>query len=248
MRLRGGAPLMIMSAATLLLASPLPACAAGPKAEFVLGNRSGQCLPRTTGYSAFAEGGTVSVEQPSPDVVIVTMRGAAAARCNPLKLSQAALSFQLDQEFQVLLHDQTQAQLWLEARVIGTLRSGQTHENSSKVAGEVAQDVGAAVVSMGPHTVLAAHVEPHVLACGEGLAVNCKAGPFSAPVFDGCYRLNGTFSIRASRKRSLIPCAAMSAEFGTSDLDSSWVDGNDPFGKTSKEDFGFQITMRLISG
>ncbi len=237
-----------VSAAMLLMWVPWCATGAEPKAEFVLGNRSGECLPRTTGHSALAEGGTVSVEQPSADVVIVTMRGAAAARSHPLKPSQAALTFQLNQDFQILLHGQKSARLLLEARVIGTLRSGQTHEKSVKAAGEVAQDVGSATVFMGPHMVVAANVEPHVLTGGEDLSVNCKAGPFAAPVFTGCYALSGTFAIRASRNRSLIPCAGTSADFGPTSLESSWVDGNDPFDKASKEDFGFQIKMRLISG
>src|SRR5438270_4613941 len=102
---------------------PAPA-PAGPAVTITLGSRHGHATPLRQGF-AHTGGGNIDVAQPAPDTVVVTMTGVAVAGSHPCKDSVAALTFDLEQCFEVRFEDAKlkRANLTLEARVIGLLRS-----------------------------------------------------------------------------------------------------------------------------
>src|SRR5262245_56661626 len=77
-----------------------PAAAAPPPASITLGARHGHVTPLRSGFS-HTGAGTIDVAQPTPDVVVVTMTGVAAAGGHPCRDSVASLNFDLSQSFEV---------------------------------------------------------------------------------------------------------------------------------------------------
>ena len=101
-----------------------PAPGPPPLASINLGLRHGHAVPSRCGHS-HTGAGNIDVAQPSPDTVLVTMTGVAAAGANPCKESLATLSFDLCQDFEIRFDSPQlkKAKLVIEARVIGLLRS-----------------------------------------------------------------------------------------------------------------------------
>src|SRR3954468_5490795 len=71
-----------------------------PGVTINLGNRQAQGTPTRQGFS-HTGGGNIDVQQPSADVLVVTMTGVAVAGGHPCKDSLAALAFGLVQELEV---------------------------------------------------------------------------------------------------------------------------------------------------
>src|SRR5207247_11072678 len=92
------------SVCTLIIAAAFssPALAADvaapppPAVTISLGNRQAQGTPTRQGFS-HTGGGNIDVQQPSADVLVVTMTGVAVAGGHPCKDSFAALAFDLAQ-------------------------------------------------------------------------------------------------------------------------------------------------------
>ena len=88
-------------------------------------------------------------------------------------------------------------------------------------------------------------VPPHsVCGCGESLAVNDHDGPKSLPVVPGKYTLNQTFSISAHSDS--VFHKRPSAEFAPDPaLDPLWISYYEPFHGVKKDQFGFQVIVRV---
>src|SRR5262245_31974229 len=85
--------------------------------------REGPGVPSRFGW-AINGGGEVSVVQPAPDTLVMTLNGVVAAKGNPIKPSSAELVADLTQQFEILFPQGFKpVQLGLEARVNGLLRS-----------------------------------------------------------------------------------------------------------------------------
>src|SRR5262245_26888637 len=97
-----------------------------PLVTISLGSRRAEATPQRVGFT-HTGGGNILVGQPSPDVLVATMTGAAVAGAHPTKASAAALLFELEQDFEVVINDKktSRATLSLEARLTGLLRSRQ---------------------------------------------------------------------------------------------------------------------------
>ncbi|MFN4259484.1 MAG: hypothetical protein ACK4RK_09295 [Gemmataceae bacterium] len=221
---------------------PLPAMAQGPSVEIVLGKRSAQSSPRICGCAKHG-GGNIKVEHPSPDTVVVTMTGVAVAYCTPTRCCSSGYDANLTQCFTIKFNDDTvkKAKLLLEGRVVGVLRShckGNGSASLNTATASVGCDHGGDLLSI----CLPAHS-----ACGgKNFSINDQDGPYCLPVLEGCYTLNQCFSICASAPRCLLPCKAPSAEFAPNALDPLWISPKDPFYGASKEEFGFQITLKVV--
>src|SRR5262249_22024207 len=151
----------------------------------------------------------ILVQQPSPDVLVVTMTGVAVAGPCPCKVSAASVTFDLLQEFKVtpVKPDVGKVTLTLEARVIGLLRSHKCGGGSASMAPAMAT---VTPCDSGPEL---AHVElqGHSVACGENLSVNDQVGPVCAPICCGKYALKQQFAIEAAYPCSLLLCKSASA-------------------------------------
>jgi hypothetical protein len=185
--------------------------------------------------------GNIDVAQPSPDSVVVTMTGVAAAGANPCKDSSAAMSFDLCQDFEVTL-DSTRlkkAKLVIEARVIGLLRS-------SCKGGTAQEGPGCAEVTAGGVPLVTVCAPEHAVAGGEMLSVNDHGTLCEVPIGPGKYALHQTFTVSASYPRTWCPGRGV-AEFGSdSGLDNLWISSHDPFSGASKKDFGFQVRLNVV--
>jgi hypothetical protein len=218
-----------------------PAPAPPPPASIALGLRHGHAVPSCCGHSHTGAGNT-DIAQPSPDTVVVTMTGVAAAGANPCQDSVASVSFDLCQDFEVRFDSPKlkKAKLVIEARVIGLLRS------ACKGGGTAQEGPGCATVTAGGVPLVRVCAPEHAVAGGERLSINDHDGPYEVPIGPGKYVLHQTFTVSASHPRTWCPGKAL-AEFGAdSGLDKLWISSHDPFSGASKKDFGLQVTLKVV--
>jgi hypothetical protein len=214
-----------------------------PSVSINLGSRNAKVAPVRQGFT-HTGGGNIDVAQPAPDTVVITMTGAAVGGAHPVHASVATLQFDLEQSFEVSFDKPgiKKAQLTLEGRVIGLLRShkgGGTAEISTP---------GSAVVLKGPGEFLGLHMPATAVSCGDNLSINNRQGPQAVSVGAGTYTLHQIFAVTASHPRSFRFCKAASAEFAPDPaLDPLWISYWEPFHGAAKKDFGFQITLKVAA-
>jgi hypothetical protein len=223
-----------------------PAEASAPPATISLLARHGHVTPVRAGFTHTGSG-YIDIQQPTPDVLVVTMTGVAVAGGHPCKNSSASMDFDLEQCIEISFEkaDLKAVKLSLEARVIGLLRSecGCT----GKASGSAEESGGCATVGGEAGELLTVGAPGHAVAGGESLSVNCHDGPVSATVAKaGKYTLHQTFHIAAAHGQSLLGGKAASAEFAPDPaLDPLWISYWEPFHGVGKKDFGLQVTLRV---
>jgi hypothetical protein len=217
------------------------AAGAPPLASITLGLRHGHAVPSRCGHS-HTGAGNIDVAQPSPDTVVVTMTGVAAAGANPCTASAATVNFDLCQDFEVTFDSLKlkRAKLVIEARVVGLLRS------PCNGGGTAAEGPGCATVGAGGVLLATVCAPQHTVGGGENLSINDHDGPFEVPIAPGKYELHQSFIVSATYPRTWCPGKAL-AEFGSdSGLDKLWISSHDAFSGASKKDFGFQVTLKVV--
>lgn len=233
---------LFLAAASLIPSSGTAADKApAPKAVIVLAARDSKATPIKHGYGTTG-GGTVQVTQPAPDTLVINMSGVAATGACSCGTSSAALSFVLDQDFEVEFAPNCPAsgQIVIEARAYGLLRV------DGKMGGGTASlDRAFAVISCG-EPVASVTLDPQLAACGNGLAVTSVRGPVSAPIVAGAYSLHQEFGVSACNPKCLLPRKA-SADFAPPPtLEAKWIHHPDPFREAKRDSNGFQVTIRVI--
>lgn len=214
-----------------------PAEASSPPVSITLGSRHGHATPERTGCT-HTGGGTVDIQQPSSDTIVVTLTGLAVAYCTP-RGSTAAMFAELDQCFEISFDNPKvkRAKLIMEGRVVGVLRSHCKGGTASF------SDANASIIAEAT-PVLNLSVQPHAVCNGDNLSVNDREGPVEVTVMPGKYKLHQTFRVSAASGKNI--CAkAPSAEFSPEGLDPIWISYKEPFKGVSKKDFGFQLTIRV---
>jgi hypothetical protein len=219
-----------------------PPRAAAPEAPVVIlkpTQRDGHVTP-VTRCSALTGGGAVTVLQPAPDQLLITLTGAAAAKANPFMPSMASLEADVEQQFEVVFPAGVKpARLILEGRVLGLLRS----EGCKSGSAELVQ--ATAVVHDDSQSLAGLNFPPRGVAGREALAVNLAEGPVCVPVGPGCLGLHLSLHISASQRPSLCPYIS-SAEFAPPPaLPPTWIHPPDPFGGVDRSSLGFQVTVRV---
>jgi hypothetical protein len=225
-----------------------PACAveppkaAAPEAPVVLlkpTQRDGHATP-VSRCSALTGGGAVTVLQPAPDQLLITLTGAAAAKANAFSPSMASLEAAVEQQFEVVFPAGVKpARLILEGRVLGLLRS----EGCKSGSAELVQVT--AVVHCDSQSLAGLNFSPKGVAGRESLAVNLAEGPVCVPVGPGCLGLHMSLHLSASQRPSLCPYIS-SAEFAPPPaLPSTWIHSPDPFGGLDRSGLGFQVSVRV---
>jgi hypothetical protein len=198
-------------------------------------------VPSRCGHS-HTGAGNIDVAQPSPDTVVVTMTGVAAAGANPCKDSSASVSFELCQDFAILFDSprMKKGKLVVDARVIGLLRSQCWGDGTAR------EGPGCAMVVAGELPLVRVCAPEHEVAGGQMLSINDHDGPYEVPIAPGSYSLHQTFTVNATYPQTWCPGRAV-AEFGTdSGLEKLWVSSHDPFSGASTKDFGLQITLKVV--
>jgi hypothetical protein len=211
-----------------------------PPISFVLGPRHGHVMPQRHGCT-HTGGGNIDVVQPSPDVLVVTMTGAAVAY-GALRDALAAHAFELEQCFELSFDNPKvkKGKLTMEGRVIGLLRSHCSHDSA-------AYDDACAAVGAESICLLKLCVPPHSVGGKHSLSVNDRDGPYSTPVTAGKYILRQTFRVSAMAHAYVLPTKGPSAEFAPDPaIDPLWLSYKEPFHGAIKKDFGFQVTLKVL--
>jgi hypothetical protein len=214
---------------------------ASPAVTITLGSRHAHANPTRQGFS-HTGGGNTDIAQPLPDTIVITMTGVSVAGAHPCKHSSAAMSFDLDQCFEIAIAQTSiqRAKMTLEGRVIGLLRS------HGKGGGSAQEGPAQAVVTCGTAVVSSLVLTPHNVTCGENLSINCRTAPVTTSVGAGSYALHQTWVVSAVHPSSIFPCKAASAEFAPDPaLDPLWISYWEPFHGAIKKDFGFQVVLRV---
>lgn len=214
--------------------------APAPDASLSLGGRSSKVTPLRAGCT-HTGGGNIDVQQPSPDVIVVTMTGVAVAYGGPTGGASASQLFDLCQQFEVNFDKPSvkSAKLFIEGRLIGFLRSQKVG------SADVCASAAVAPAPNWPGLVLT--MPGHAVAGNESVSINDKEAPDGIPVAPGKYVLNQSFKVSASMPKSVFPCKAPSAEFAPDPaLDPLWISPKEPFRGAKKSDLGFQVIVRVV--
>lgn len=216
-----------------------PAQPTAPAITIVLGPRHGHVTPERRGCT-HTGGGNIDVAQPTPDVLIVTMSGAAVAY-GAIRPASAAQVFELEQCFELSFDNPKvkKGKLTMEGRVIGLLRSHCAKDSA-------AYDDACAAVGLNGTGLLKLCVPPHSVGGQESLSVNDHDGPCSVAVVAGKYVLRQTFRVSALAHPYIVPTKGPSAEFAPDPaIDPLWLSYKEPFHGAIKKDFGFQIILKV---
>jgi hypothetical protein len=228
---------LVLGAAASTAAAAPPA----PPVSISLCNREAHAWPARKGFT-HTGGGNIDVQQPTPDVVVITLTGVAVAGAHPVQNSIAQMAYEVCQEIEISFDDPKvkKAKLALEGRVIGLLRS---HKGGGLAAiSQATASVGAAGSEQ-----LSIAAPTHTVNNGVSLSINdliaCQTIPVPAA---GPYSVRGHLCISATHPRSVCPMKASSSEFAPDPaLDPLWISYWEPFHGAAKKDFGFQITVRV---
>jgi hypothetical protein len=227
-------------------ADPAPA-PSGPAYQIVLRSRNAEVTPRRINDTQTG-GGSIAVEQPEPNTIVVTMGGSAVAGSD-LCRSAAGIDFTLEQDLEVvaLRRGVRPPRIGMVGRVVGTLQVTDPGKCCCKPCGTAEQGSAMAHLSMGEMSLLSVNVQPSTVACGQELAINRRDGPVESTAVVGCYHLTGSFGIGVTQGKGVFHRQAAVADFDPApQLDAFWADVLKPFRAVPRQDFGFKVVVRVI--
>jgi hypothetical protein len=241
------AGLVALGSSAVVLATAPPA---GPAYQIVLRSRNAEVRPTRT-KDAQTGGGSIVVEQPEPNTIIVTMGGSAVVGSDCLA-SAAAIDFNLEQDLEIVPTRKglRPPRIGMIGRVVGTLQVTDPSlccKTKSKPCGTAEQGPGTAFLSIGDTGLLTINVRPSAVVCGQDLALNNRDGPVESVATPGCYRLAGTFHIGVTQGKGCFHRQFAVADFDPApELDAFWADALKPFRAVPRREFGFKIALRVI--
>jgi hypothetical protein len=236
---------VLLGLASLYAANQTPA-PAGPAYQIVLRSRHAETTP-TRSKDAQTGGGSIVVEQPEPNTIIVTMSGTAVAG-SECRGSAAAIDFNLEQELDILAirAGVRPPRVGMVGRVVGTLQVTDPGK-CGKSCGTAEQGPAAAYLSMREKNVLAVTVQPTSVICGQESSINHRNGPVETVTAVGSYRLTSTFHIGVTQGKGVFHRQAAVADFDAApQLDAFWADVLKPFRAVPRHDFGFKTVLRVV--
>ena len=222
---------------------------AGPAYQIVLRSRHAEVAPNRT-KDAETGGGSILVEQPEPNTIVVTMGGSAVVGSDCHE-SAAGIDFVLDQGLEIvpLRPGARPPRIGLVGRVVGTLQVTDPCKcgKHCKPCGSAEQGPAVASLGSGDASLLALSVPPAAVSCGQELAINNRDGPVECPAAPGCYRLSGSFRIGVTQGKGVFHRQAAVADFDPApQLDAFWADALKPFRALPRRDFGFKVVVRVV--
>jgi hypothetical protein len=224
-----------------------PPAPAGPAYQIVLRSRHAEVKPTRT-KDAQTGGGSIIVEQPELNTIVVTMGGSAVAGSD-CHGSTAGLTFELEQDLEIvpLRPGVRPPRVAVVGRVEGTLQVTEPCHCSGKPCGTAEQGPATACLSSGEVSVLTLSVKPTGVTCGQEVAINHREGPFESPAVPGCYRLAGSFRVGVTQGKGVFNRQAAVADFDPApQLDAFWADVLKPFRAVPRRDFGFKVVLRVV--
>jgi hypothetical protein len=210
-----------------------------PPYVILLRSRDSAVTPERSKH-AETGGGFIQVTKIAPDVVLIVMRGAAAAGDD--HPGRAALQFVLNQDLEIqatrggLRNPRLVATAWLIGSLHSSLRNGGTAEQSPACA--VLRSAGEPIINM--------CFKPHHVGGGENLLVNERAGPVELVVAPGPFCLSQTFAINVQQERTCLSGSAAAHFDPDPKLDAHWNEVLKPFRAVPHRDFGFRFILRVV--
>ncbi len=224
-----------VGAATAMPADPSPA---PPTCTITLGPRTACVTPLTTRQGR-ADGGIVEIQLPSPNILIATLTGTAAANAFLGCESSASETFHLEQEFEVAGPDPKAGEVTLtfESTLVGLVRAKHKAGASARVASAKICPVGS------PDTPLVLVHPPFEVGSNGGRLCNQRLPLMKIPAMPvGHYVLTADFVLTADA--SGIADGHSAADFSPSTtLPADWVRARDPFQGVDKKEFGFRVVL-----
>jgi hypothetical protein len=232
----------LLSAAAVHAADPPP----GPAYQIVLGSRHAEATPNRT-KEAQTGGGSIVVEQPEPNTIVVTMGGSAVvgSDCHG---SAAGLTFELEQELEIipLRRGARPPRVGMVGRLVGTLQVSDPGL-CGKPCGSAEQGPATACLAVGGMKLLSVAVKSSAVSCGQESSVNFRDGPVEAVAAAGPYQLSGSFHIGVTQGKGVFHRQAAVADFDPApQLDPFWADALKPFRAVPRRDFGFKVVVRVV--
>ncbi len=221
----------------------LPAPRAEAAVKLVLGRRTGEAATTRTGL-AHAPGGVIDVTQPRPDTVVITFTGLAACAGLPCEGSEAAVVFDVCQQFRIAAdrNDTRPVRLVVDAQLVGILRGNRDG------AGTASTDAAEAVVTAPGSPPLAGVAFPGRSHYGrDSLFINDKLEPTVTLLQPGDYVLTQKFAARCTHPPKPFHKNVMTAAFGPEPGKvPDWLLTLDPQREVPKnKPLGFQVTLRV---
>jgi hypothetical protein len=230
---------------------PAAVCAAdppaGPAYQIVLRSRHAEATPNRT-KDAQTGGGSIVVEQPEPNTVVVTMGGSAVvgSDCHG---SAAAIDFRLEQDLDIVpvRLGARLPRVGMVGRVVGTLQVTEPCCLCGKPCGSAEQGPATAALAIGGTSLLSVSVPPSAVSCGQESSINFRDGPVEAVAAVGSYCLSGSFRIGVTQGKGVFHRQAAVADFDPApQLDAFWADALKPFRAVPRRDFGFKVVVRVV--
>ena len=235
----------VVSPVALFSADPPPA-PAGPAYQIVLRSRTAVATPNRT-RDAQTGGGSIAVEQPDPNTIVVTMGGSAVV-VSDFHGSSAEINFALEQDLDIIPTRKGDAasRVGMVGRVVGTLQVTDPGKHG-KGCGTADQGPASAVLTTGATSLLSLSVKSTTVGNGQESSVNLREGPVEAQAAAGLYRLTGSFRIGVTQGKGVWHRQYAVADFDPApQLDGFWSDALKPFRAVPRRDFGFQLILRVV--
>jgi hypothetical protein len=241
--------LLLAGLAALLSPAALTAADAptGPAYQIVLHSRHAEVTPTRT-KDAQTGGGSIVVEQPEPNTIVVTMGGAAVVGSDCHE-SAAGIDFHLEQDLEIIPTRQgvRPPRIGMVGRVVGTLQVTDPGKCFSKPCGTAEQGPATACLANGETNLLSVSVKPSAVSRGQESSINFRDGPVEFAAVKGPYHLIGSFHIGATQGKGVFNRQAAVADFDPApQLDAFWADVLKPFRAVPRSDFGFKIVVRVV--
>jgi hypothetical protein len=236
-------PGILLSLAAVYAGTP----PAGPAYQIVLRSRQAEVTPMSSKDSQTG-GGSIVVEEPEPNTVVVTMGGSAVVGSD-FHGSVAGIDFNLEQDLDIIptRKEVRPPRVGLIARVVGTLQVTEPCKCFGKPCGSAEQGSATACLVLGTHNLLSVNVKGSSATCGQAVAVNNRDGPVEAVTAVGSYRLTGSFHIGATQGKGVFHRQYAVADFDPApQLDAFWADALKPFRAVPRRDFGFKVVLRVV--
>jgi hypothetical protein len=227
-------------------AADSPAASTGPAYQILRRSRHAEVTPTRT-KDAQTGGGSIVVEQPEPNTIVITMGGSAVAGSD-FHGSAAGLAFELEQELEVIPTRKgvRPPRIGMVGQVVGTLQVTDPGK-LGKACGTAEQGLATACLSLGESSLLSVNLKPSSVACGQELSINHRDGPVESPAPAGCYRLSASFRLGVTQGKGVFHRQAAVADFDPApQLDSFWADALKPFRAVPRRDFGFRVVLRVV--
>lgn len=214
--------------------------------RLVLRSREAQATPEKSKTSQTG-GGSIVVDQPSPNTVVIRMGGSAAAG-STFHCSSAAINFALLQDFEVVAAREgvRPPRIGMMGRLVGTLTVTDP-EKWQHANGSATQGPASAALWCCENSILAIDMPAAGVACGQQLAINNQSGPCEASAVAGCYRLTANFNVTANQGKGVWHRQYAVADFDPApQFDAFWADGLKTFRAVPRDEFGFTLVVRVV--